>query len=355
MDRENFLSKMIRYAENSGGPSGDERQTQTETFDSEGIDGLEVSTEEVEVEIRTHDRNKIDIVLETYEHGPALETRQTEDTLEITATESDSHHFFKNSPATRLVVTVPDRLWGSLSIDTESGEISVIGMNVSRFGIKTYSGELKIENIQVDEGKLKTSSGGIGFRKVDTQSFSFAAASGEVSLTDVNGKIYGQTQSGPITVHQLKGAELDLKTRSGGIELHDAKVENASFRTTSGKIDIEKLSADETLFNTRGGDVNLRDFHGEVRGSTTSGEVELNVTDVGRDIRVETESGDITLRQNERSWNAELKLYTVLGRVDVGVDIRQTSTQEKNRFEGIIGSGDGNIDLKSQSGDIELY
>jgi DUF4097 and DUF4098 domain-containing protein YvlB len=345
---------MMRYAENADGPSGDERQTQTATFDPEGIDGLEVSTEEVEVEIRTHDRNKVDIVLETYENGPALETRQTEDTLEITATESESHYFFKNSPATRLTVVVPDHLWDSLSIDTESGGISLTGMKVSRLGIKTFSGELEIENMQVGESSLKTSSGGIVIRKVEAESFSFVSASGRVSLTDVNGKIYGKTQSGPITVHQLEGAELDLKSRAGSIEIHGAKADNASFQTTSGEIDVEKLAALDTQFYSRGGDVSLKDLSGEVRGSTISGEVELEVTDVGRDIRVETSSGDIVLRRNQQTWNAQLKLYTGIGEVNVAADARQTSIQEKNRFEGIIGSGDGNIHLQSQSGDIEL-
>ncbi|HEX7065649.1 MAG TPA: hypothetical protein VF199_11335, partial [Bacillales bacterium] len=76
MGKEPFFNKMKRFMDDFEGAFGGERRTETDSIDASDITELEVTTDEAEVEVQTHEGEMIDLKLETYEDGPMLETKE---------------------------------------------------------------------------------------------------------------------------------------------------------------------------------------------------------------------------------------------------------------------------------------
>ncbi|HET7577701.1 MAG TPA: DUF4097 family beta strand repeat-containing protein [Bacillales bacterium] len=354
MGKEAFLEKMKRYTGDFDKTFGGEPRTETDSIDGDGLEDLEVAAAEAQVVLRTHEGDQIDIELDTYEGGPKLETEREDAMLKISAEKADPRFSIGRVPTVQLTVRVPDRLWNSLAVDTESGGVKVSNVDISRFGAKTNSGDLEITKVKADETSLRTSSGDMEVRQLEGQSLSFASSSGVVSLTDVGGDIYGKAKSGKIDVDGFEGGELELKSRSGSIDAQKIKAAKVYFRTTSGEIDVDELDTKESVFEADSGEITGRRLSGDVRCRSASGEVGLEFEEAGSNVFVDTKSGDIELRQNGRAWNAELKAHTSSGDIRIGAVLDPAVRNDDHRVEGIIGTGEGRIELNSRSGDIEL-
>lgn len=353
MAEQPFLEKVKHYADLLDGAFSGERKMEMESFDHHGIEELEVSTDEAAVEVRTHEEEQIDVELKTYKNGPELEASQSEGTLKIIVRKARPLSL-GYTPSVRLSIIIPNRLWNSISIHTQSGSIKVNDANISLFTVKSSSGDSEINHVYADEASLRTSSGEITINELKSRSLSFASSSGVVSLTDVNGDIYGKTHSGEITVEHCMGGELELKNKSGGIDAQKVTANRVSFRTTSGNIDANDLVAGESQLSSQSGEIRCLRLSGGVRADSTSGEVELDFTEPGENISVHSKSGDIELRQHGEGWNARVKANTESGDIEVRVPSSREWIEGETRHEGVLGDGKGTIELSSHSGDIAI-
>ncbi|HEX7064873.1 MAG TPA: DUF4097 family beta strand repeat-containing protein [Bacillales bacterium] len=353
MGKEPFLHKMKRYIDDFDETFGGERKTESDHIDSEGMEELEISAEETDVVVHTHEKEIVDLKLETYEGGPTLETDKTGVKVRVNVHGRKSGITFGRRSLSELRIFVPKRLWAKVSIETQSGEIAVADVEASRFGSKSGSGEVEIRGVRASEASVKTGSGKLEVKEFEGESFSFASESGEVLLAKMRGNIQGKNRSGEISVYQCEGMEIHLKNKSGSIEARKVTAENVSLRTSSGEIEMDELRARETLLDSRSGEIIGGRLTGDLRSKATSGEVELDFTEAGRNIFVETNSGDIELRQKGKTWNAELKIETNSG--DIEVPAETVGIRRDHYYEGAIGSGEGRIELRSRSGDIAIF
>src|SRR5437867_8132329 len=105
-----------------------------------------------------------------------------------------------------------------------------------------------------------------------------STGSGNVDLRDGTGDVSLETGSGDITVSGTSGTRLHLNTGSGGVTLRDGKASDLKVETGSGDIEATNTSGDQVSFETG------------------SGNVDVALVTTFRSLRIETGSGDVTLK-----------------------------------------------------------
>lgn len=117
----------------------------------------------------------------------------------------------------RMIVTIPEDFVSDISINTISGDISIIPMKGDELSLKTVSGDIEVKEFQAVEVEIDTVSGDLDL----------TANSGLFDLKTISGDIRVQTE-------ELKDTRID--TVSGDVKL-TTKVLNAD-------IDLETVSGD---------------------------------------------------------------------------------------------------------------
>lgn len=162
-----------------------------------------------------------------------------------------------------------------------------------------------------------------------------ATGSGNVDLRTATGDVTLETGSGDLTVAGVQGTSLRLETGSGNVTLTDGKAGTLHVETGSGDIDATGSSGDEVSFETG------------------SGNVDVALVTTFRSLRVETGSGDVTLRVPP-TVGAEVELDTGSGDIDLGGLTLQVRRIEHDHITGTLGDGKGRLSVETGSGNVRL-
>jgi len=165
-----------------------------------------------------------------------------------------------------VTIQVPEYAIPHVKLLTTSGDIEVQNVSLADLNVTSTSGDIKVE-LDEDQSlklvELRTTSGDIDVSAF-TQGMTVASTSGDV---EVEGRIN----------------LLAISTISGDIDVR-ADVKNITFKAISGDVDLQ-FDSDE-----------IRD----VRGSTISGDIDIDLPDgIGIiAISTQTRSGDVTTRHH---------------------------------------------------------
>jgi DUF4097 and DUF4098 domain-containing protein YvlB len=212
---------------------------------------LDIRSLDAEIEVVAGDSITVAVELEAHSSSRAAARRWVERNTPV----------MDDSP-TRLEISTPRR-----------GSVSVIGF------IET-EGVIKVKVPTECKLELRTASGDVTLR-------------GEVPMTT---PVRIDTSSGDVTVRG--GArELLLDTSSGDIRVTGPALAVLEADTASGDVVLD-AGADRVVIDTSSGDSELRNLRGALSLSATSGDVDARWLSLaaGTRIRVETQSGEVTLR-----------------------------------------------------------
>lgn len=177
---------------------------------------------------------------ETADHeikeGDELRYRQQGDTLEIHFAKSTGWNFFgsNNVRGKTLTVTLPDTLYRSLSVETVSSSVTVIGLQADEMDIETVSGGISLDGTAVGELDCESVSGETEVIGTITRSASFDSVSGGITLSlpqDTGFTAEFDSVSGKFTSDfETTKQDDEYRCGPGGIDL--------SFETVSGNVKI---------------------------------------------------------------------------------------------------------------------
>lgn len=161
---------------------------------------------------------------------------KTGDTVRITLKRQQSLDFaFGTNLQINLDVTVPQKVYDSLTVQTATGEVDASNLTVKRMNFHLATGALNIEQIR--------------------------------------GNVTGTTSTGAITITNVAGS-LNLTANTGKIAVHDAALtHNITAKTNTGEVTIEADTPPKNLqFNlsTSIGSVNADVPNATVNGGRTS-------------------------------------------------------------------------------------
>lgn len=124
--------------------------------------------------------------------------------------------------------------------------------------------------------------------------------------------------------------------------------------TVNGKIDVHGVHGTLELGTTNGA-ISVREAGGRVSANTTNGgiEVELQQIATGSDMRFKTTNGGITLTLPQEI-RANLVARTTNGGIQTDFPLTVQGSLSRNRLEGEINGGGGQIDLRTTNGGIRI-
>ncbi|MCR5589953.1 MAG: DUF4097 domain-containing protein [Lachnospiraceae bacterium] len=273
------------------GHSGVSTEISEETMDIDEFDSLTIDVSSVDVSIVKGD--KFSLRYKTRK-GEEPEVEQSGRSLSVKEPSKANFVIFDFGFADDLdtyTITVPE---GSKEIEAK---------------LKSSSGDLLISGVKIS-GEVKSSSGDLLFENVEGAGLTVTASSGSLSM---NG---------------LESSDLAITTSSGDINGDKVKADKISISTSSGETNFLRLSAGSMTCAASSGDINIFDSElKELSCDTSSGELEigLNGDSSTYSYDISSSSGDIAVNKTvtEKSFVSE-------------------------------GSGDGNIKIKTSSGDINV-
>lgn len=158
----------------------------------------------------------------------------------------------------------------ALRVDSGSGDVTIEGLVLQELQLAAGSGDVAVRDV-AGPIRVETGSGDQSYRNVEG-SLELRAGSGDIELDSVAGLSFARTSSGDIS-----GSDLRLPNR-------------ISIRTGSGDVDLE-LDHEEPDFT-----FDLRAGSGDIRVNRTRAEDVFAFGDGPIVLRVETGSGDQTVR-----------------------------------------------------------
>lgn len=162
-----------------------------------------------------------------------------------------------------------------------------------------------------------------------------ATGSGDVDVRTAAGDVNLETGSGDVTLSGMDGSRLTLNTGSGNVTVTDAKAPNVHVETGSGDVEATSTSGDDLSFETGSGNVNVA------------------LVTTFRSVRINTGSGDVTLKVPP-TIGAEVQLDTGSGEIDLGGLSLQVRRIQHDHVTGTIGDGKGRLSVETGSGDVHL-
>jgi hypothetical protein len=201
-----------------------------------------------------------------------------------------------------------------------------------RLAIHWGVGETAITNV---DGDLRVSVAASRVTSNHTSGrLTLETGSGTVDVSDAQGDVALATGSGGVTLHGIRGENLDVETGSGHVRGDDVDVRSLKLDVGSGGIQLARIkSARATVESGSGGaDLGFLSVVSDVSVETGSGGVTLHLAaDQGGDVDIQTSSGGI---------NSDFPV--------------QTTRIERGALRGRIGTGNGRIKIESGSGGVRL-
>ena len=221
-----------------------EEITKTESIHSEGIENLNILTNNTKIEVLSTNAADITAELLTKNKKNELLTKTQDSTLYIEV--KDKRRSFINldffSFGTTLTVYVPKKVYDSLQVESDNGRINVEKIQANDVNVKTDNGRIELDYIESFTVTGKTSNGRISMKDIISSKINVNSSNGKIILNHVEGEIYGRTSNGAI---ELVAKDLDrpieLETSNGKINIQtEQEPTNVTFdvRVDNGKVRI---------------------------------------------------------------------------------------------------------------------
>lgn len=214
--------------------------------------------------------------------------------------------------------------FADLRVSVPAGKGIALFVGVGKVFVSNVNGSIRVYVASADVAADRTR----GSLRIET-------GSGNVDLRTASGDVNLETGSGDITVAGTDGASLRLETGSGNVTLTDGKATTLHVETGSGDIEATAASGDELSFETG------------------SGNVHVALTAAFQSVRIETGSGDVTLKVPPAT-GAQVDLDTGSGDIDLGGLSLQVRRIAHDHVSGTLGDGKGRLSVETGSGNVHL-
>lgn len=204
--------------------------------------------------------------------------------------------------------------------------------------VKTASAGVRVSGLQAKELKVKTGAGEIRANAVVGETAELSSGSGSISARDLR-----------------PTDRLSLSTASGELEGEALCSGDIRLNTVSGDMLVRSFAAKEVEIGTVSGDARLEGSAESVQCSAVSGDLELQMAALPRQIRADSVSGDIGLSLPKGAGEHggfSVQYSTSSG--DFSSDFPLNGSLGQRKGQAGCGDGDCHIVLSTVSGDMDL-
>ena len=162
------------------------------------------------------------------------------------------------------------------------------------------------------------------------------------------------TVSGTIDLSGNSFKNLAAETTSGQVRLSSVSSTSVSLRSVSGMLQAEKLLADSVSADSTSGRIALTTSASTLDVHTVSGEVGVVTSSKPKQVRVESTSGQVTLRLPSDSGFA-LDARSTSGQVRCDFPVVMTGSAGRNHIVGTVGDArNAEVRIRTTSGGIAV-
>ena len=159
------------------------------------------------------------------------------------------------------------------------------------------------------------------------------------------------TSNGRVVVEDIHGSG-PVHTSNGRIILENVKGEH-EVHTSNGRIVIDGLEGDADA-KTSNGSIEIKRMRGAIKAGSSNGSISFEgEMPEGSANRLETSNGSVKLRL-QGEYGARLNAKTSNGRIRTNQSVHSVTAQGRNHLEGVIGSGSGELTVRTTNGSINI-
>ncbi len=136
---------------------------------------------------------------------------------------------------------------------------------------------------------------------------------------------------------------IKVEVGNGGIQATQIQSKQLVANTENGIIEMGNITATEFDVYSENGKLVLWDIDSDINGETESGEISLKQEDLNHSVHLLSENGTIEIQTSSKPTNVTFDADTENGRIDIFGD-------DTNSL--IIGNGDHLIQLKTENGSV---
>lgn len=261
---------------------------------------------------------------------------------------------------------------GELTIETELGDIHVVGAAVNEVSVaaqidgspsavKKFSIEAKAANGGV---KVTGKAGSQGFWHFGPRNLQvtytvevpegfrveLGTSGGDIQVRNVRGRLNASTSGGDVDLHDI-GGPATASTSGGDIEVVNA-AGNLRARTSGGDIELSNVVGDAEV-RTSGGDIRIRSVDGAVNAKTSGGDIEIGIAREHHGTDAETSGGDIEIVMASDA-RADVDASTSGGAVRISLPHTAQESTDKDEFRGQINGGGPEVRARTSGGSIRI-
>ena len=214
--------------------------------------------------------------------------------------------------------------YANLRVSVPAGKNVALYLGVGKAFVSNVDGTIRVNVASADVSADRTK----GALRVET-------GSGNVDVRTAGGDVSLSTGSGDVTASDVDGSRLYLETGSGNVTLNGGKAATVHIETGSGDVEATATSGADLSFETGSGNVNVA------------------LVTTFQSLRVETGSGDVTLKVPP-ALGAEVDIDTGSGDIDLGGLTLQVRRLAHDHVTGTLGDGKGRLSVETGSGDVHL-
>ena len=203
-----------------------------------------------------------------------------------------------------VIIRIPEKWIGTVDAATQSGDVYASGLVSPQLTLRasSESGTVSVTELKIAEMQLTTTSGDLHINTTRGGAVTASTTSGYVSLSDAKTEnVSLSSVSGNIFVRnaELTGT-LTLHSTSGEIDLDDVSAGSIEAGTTSGDLELDEVDTQSLAFTSTSGGISGELLHAEEFGGsihTVSGSVSgvRPKEDGARTLKIETVSGDVDI------------------------------------------------------------
>lgn len=203
-----------------------------------------------------------------------------------------------------VIIRIPEKWIGTVDAATQSGDVYASGLVSPQLTLRasSESGTVSVSELKIAEMQLTTTSGDLYVNTTRGGTVTASTTSGYVSLSDAKTEnVSLSSVSGNIFVRnaELTGT-LTLHSTSGEIDLDDVSAGSIEAGTTSGDLELNEVDTQSLAFTSTSGGISGELLHAEEFGGsihTVSGSVSgvRPKEDGVRTLKIETVSGDVDI------------------------------------------------------------
>jgi predicted membrane protein len=162
------------------------------------------------------------------------------------------------------------------------------------------------------------------------------------------------TSSGKLEAEQLKADKISINTSSGGIDIKKIDAKKLEVKALSAVTNIYECIAKEARMETSSGNITLKNSIGNFDIKGKSGKVSLDYKEFqDQSINIETLSGSLTVNVPSAA-EFFLEANTATGKIQSDFSFNTNVNNDKRKIQGQIGNSRNKVLLQTLSGSIKI-